>query len=237
MIYLNDDIEGLDLEHAFASVSPQRRDYALRYRFELDRRLSLAVYLLLCEGLKEEYGISELQEFVFGHHGKPALKNHPEIHFNLGATLNKLGRVNDAIEAYQRALELSPHYDEAHNNLGRIYLNKGELELAEIHFKDALQTNPRNYNAHNNYGIIFIRKKMHEEAEKHFQEAVEINPDYTEAYVNLGYLYSGAGRVEQARAAFNNALRVTPDFEPAIEGLQRLESIGSTPPMLLRPKE
>lgn len=83
MIYLNDDIEGLDLEHAFASVSPQRRDYALRYRFELDRRLSLAVYLLLCEGLKEEYGISELQEFVFGHHGKPALKNHPEIHFNL----------------------------------------------------------------------------------------------------------------------------------------------------------
>lgn len=163
--------------------------------------------------------------------------NDPEIHFNLGATLNKLGRVNDAIEAYQRALELSPHYDEAHNNLGRIYLNKGELELAETHFKDALQTNPRNYNAHNNYGIIFIRRKMYEEAEKHFLEAIGINPDYTEAYVNLGYLYTSTGRVEQARAAFNNALRVTPDFEPAIEGLQRLESIDSTPPMLLRPRE
>ena len=163
--------------------------------------------------------------------------NDPEIHFNLGATLNKLGRVNDAIEAYQHALELSPDYDEAHNNLGRILLNKGELELAETHFKDALKTNPRNYNAHNNYGIIFIRRKMPAEAEKHFLEAVAIDPDYIEAYVNLGYLYTSTGRVEQARAAFNNALRVDPDFQPAIEGLQRLESIGTTPPMLLRPRE
>ena len=163
--------------------------------------------------------------------------NDPEIHFNLGATLNKLGRVNDAIEAYQRALELSPDYDEAHNNLGRILLNKGELDLAETHFKDALKINPRNYNAHNNYGIIFIRRKMPAEAEKHFLEAVSIDPDYIEAYVNLGYLYTSADRMEQARAAFNNALRVDPDFQPAIEGLQRLESIGTTPPMLLRPRE
>ena len=121
--------------------------------------------------------------------------------------------------------------------MGRILLNKGELELAETHFKDALKTNPRNYNAHNNYGIIFIRRKMPAEAEKHFLEAVSIDPDYIEAYVNLGYLYTSTGRAEQARAAFNNALRVDPDFQPAIEGLQRLESIDSTPPMLLRPRE
>lgn len=163
--------------------------------------------------------------------------NDPEIHFNLGATLNKLGRMNDSIEAYQRALELSPDYDEAHNNLGRILMNKGELDLAETHFKDALKINPRNYNAHNNYGIIFIRRKMPAKAEKHFLEAVSIDPDYIEAYVNLGHLYTSTGRAEQARAAFNNALRVDPDFQPAIEGLQRLESIDTTPPMLLRPRE
>ena len=83
MIYLNDDIYALDLERALEAVSPQRRALALRYRFELDRRLSLAVYLLLCEGLKKEYGITEPPEFVFGPHGKPALKDHPGIHFNL----------------------------------------------------------------------------------------------------------------------------------------------------------
>ena len=83
MIYLNDDICGLDFDRALEAVSPQRRDLALRYRFELDRRLSLAVYLLLCEGLKKEYGITEPPVFVFGPHGKPMLKDYPGIHFNL----------------------------------------------------------------------------------------------------------------------------------------------------------
>ena len=83
MIYVNDDIEGLDLEKALEGVSPQRRDKALRFRFELDRRLSVAVYLLLCEGLEKEYGLTGLPEFVSGYHGKPALKDHPDIHFNL----------------------------------------------------------------------------------------------------------------------------------------------------------
>lgn len=83
MIYLNDHIEEIDVEQALSVVSEERRRYALRYRQECDRRLSLAVYLLLCEALQKEYGILEPPEFVFGPHGKPALKGYPDIHFNL----------------------------------------------------------------------------------------------------------------------------------------------------------
>lgn len=83
MIYLNDHIEELDMEEALQAVSPQRRRLALRYRQEHDRRLSLAVYLLLMEALEKEYGIRTPQELVFEPHGKPTLKDHPDIHFNL----------------------------------------------------------------------------------------------------------------------------------------------------------
>ena len=83
MIYLNDHIEKLDMEEALQAVSHQRRRLALRYRQEHDRRLSLAVYLLLMEALEKEYGVRTPQEFVFGPHGKPTLKDHPDIHFNL----------------------------------------------------------------------------------------------------------------------------------------------------------
>lgn len=83
MLYLNDHIEDINVADALKRVGAQRAAYALRYRQEHDRRLSLAVYLLLQEALKKEYGIREVPEFIYGPHGKPALKGHPEIHFNL----------------------------------------------------------------------------------------------------------------------------------------------------------
>ena len=73
----------MDIGLALEAVSPQRREYALRYRMESDRRLSLAVYLLLAEGLEKEYGITGPLTFGFGYHGKPFLPGHPDIHFNL----------------------------------------------------------------------------------------------------------------------------------------------------------
>ena len=83
MIYLNDHIDKLDISEALRQVSPQRAAYALRYRRELDQRLSLAVFLLLQQALREEYNLKEVPEFAFGPNGKPYLKEHPEIHFNL----------------------------------------------------------------------------------------------------------------------------------------------------------
>ena len=51
MIYLNEDIETLDVRTALAAVSEQRRQKVLQFRQIHDQRQSLAVYLLLCEAL------------------------------------------------------------------------------------------------------------------------------------------------------------------------------------------
>ena len=83
MIYLNDDIAGFDLETALPLLSPQRREQTLRFKFELGRKTCAMAYLLLCEGLRKEYGISELPVFGYGEHGKPYILGHPDIHFNL----------------------------------------------------------------------------------------------------------------------------------------------------------
>ena len=83
MIYVDEHIDRLDIQSALETVSEQRREHALRYKQERDRKLSLAVYLLLCKGLKEEYGITEPPVFEFGDHGKPILVDYPDIHFNM----------------------------------------------------------------------------------------------------------------------------------------------------------
>ena len=48
-----------------------RREQALAYKHEAGRRQSLLAYRLLCQGLREEYDITELPTFVYGEHGKP----------------------------------------------------------------------------------------------------------------------------------------------------------------------
>ena len=82
MIYLNDHTESIDIEDALSKVSAQRREQALKFVHESGRRLSLAVYLLLMEGLQKEYGIIEPPVFDYLEGGKPVIKGHPEIHFN-----------------------------------------------------------------------------------------------------------------------------------------------------------
>ncbi len=82
MIYLNDHTELLDIEDALSKVSSQRREQALKFSHESGRRLSLAAYLLLMEGLQKEYGIAEPPVFEYLEGGKPVIKGHPEIHFN-----------------------------------------------------------------------------------------------------------------------------------------------------------
>ena len=83
MIYINDQTGQMDLDGALAAVSRQRRDHAMRYRSVHDRRLSVAAYQLLQQGLSAEYGITEPPSFGFGPHGKPVFEAYPHIHFSL----------------------------------------------------------------------------------------------------------------------------------------------------------
>ena len=83
MLYVNDHLQDFDLALALQQLSGQRREQALKYRYEMGQRTCAAAYLLLCRGLREEYGITELPIFEYGEHGKPTILGHPEIHFNL----------------------------------------------------------------------------------------------------------------------------------------------------------
>ena len=58
-----------------------RRKQALAYKHDAGRRQCLLAYRLLCQGLREKYGITILPTFRYGEHGKPYLERGP--HFSL----------------------------------------------------------------------------------------------------------------------------------------------------------
>lgn len=83
MIYIDDNINGFDLQQALQEVTPQRREQALRYRNERDQRLCVAAYRLLQQALLQEYGINGQPELIYDQNGKPSLADCPDIHISL----------------------------------------------------------------------------------------------------------------------------------------------------------
>ena len=68
-VSINDKIEEFNLEEALPLLSVQRREQCLKFKHELGRKQCAAAYLLLCQGLREEYGITEPPIFDYGEHG------------------------------------------------------------------------------------------------------------------------------------------------------------------------
>jgi len=74
---------GFDLDRALCEISEQRRQQALRFKYEQGVRCCVLAYRLLQQGLQREYGITEPPVFTYGPHGKPSIEGHPEIFFNM----------------------------------------------------------------------------------------------------------------------------------------------------------
>lgn len=60
----------------------------------------------------------------------------------LGRVLHRVGRHDEAIEAYSRALAIEPRSFEAHNDLGVLLAQRGDLVVAARHFEAAASIRP-----------------------------------------------------------------------------------------------
>jgi len=80
----NDDF----LKQVMPLLTEERLAKVTRIRDRQGKLLSAAVYLLLRFALRDEFGIAEAVEFIYGEKGKPELRDHPEIRFNLSHCRN-----------------------------------------------------------------------------------------------------------------------------------------------------
>ena len=86
ILCLNDHVEELseqDTERLIASLPEWRREVALRYKHLQGRRECALGYIELLRGLRLRFGIKGLPIFDYNEHGKPFLKEHPDVHFSI----------------------------------------------------------------------------------------------------------------------------------------------------------
>jgi Flp pilus assembly protein TadD len=127
---------------------------------------------------------------------------------SLGVALSHLGRLDEAIQEYRKAAELSPDFPDTHANLGAALLNKGMLEDAVRALERAVALDEGFAGAHTNLGAALAQLDRIDRALPHMRRAVELAPDDANANRNLALALFDSGRKQEAMAVANRALKL-----------------------------
>ncbi|MEJ2515079.1 MAG: tetratricopeptide repeat protein [Gammaproteobacteria bacterium] len=156
-----------------------------------------------------------------------AIEPQPAIYNDLGFVLERQGLIEDAAEAYRKALELDPESASAHYNLGASLARSGEYAEAEIHLRAALEQNP-NTQTYTGLGIVQWQQGRADDAILSLEAAINADPKNAAAYDNLGSIYIQQGRLEDAESVYRLLVRNQPSPAAHEELAQVLLRLGRT---------
>ena len=102
-------------------------------------------------------------------------------HNNLASILLKQERVDEAIEHFNKALELEPGNAMAENNLGLTLVKLGRVDEAEPHYRRAVELDPAYFKAYENLGAVYLKTRRLDAAIATLKTAIELQPSEAKA--------------------------------------------------------
>ena len=139
-----------------------------------------------------------------------------------GIILERRGRIERAIESYERAAALNPNLVDARINLGTLWLKKGDFARARGEWERACRMNPSNVRALLNMGALELRDGNHVSAQRLFEKTLELSPDNARVWNNVGVLHVRRGQTREAVEAFEKAVELDPSSKDARGNLEAI---------------
>jgi tetratricopeptide (TPR) repeat protein len=95
------------------------------------------------------------------------------------------GKFDQAVEFYERALQLAPRDAVYRNDLARVYFDAGRYEEAIRDLQLSLEIDPKFPATHYNLGLAYLKLGEKNKAEEHFETALFLNPKCVECAQQL----------------------------------------------------
>lgn len=134
----------------------------------------------------------------------PALKS-------LGEVYVKLKQLPDAVNQYQKAVELNPRDISARDRLAELYSWAGDYDKSIVTYRDSLALDPGNISLKTGLAKVLRWSHRYSEAEKLYIETLNEDPTHHEALKGLAKTYAMMGELNGAIDILDKAIKLYPD--------------------------
>jgi Flp pilus assembly protein TadD len=145
-----------------------------------------------------------------------------DAYFALGEAYRKAGQVEEAIRAYQQAIDRAADDPRSYAAVSTLLLNRGEPAKAISLLEPALSRLPDETSLLNSLSVLYARMQRFDDALRLLARATRVNPDEPLSWLNLGVSLEAKGDRKGAEAAYRRALVLQPDLARAREYLNRV---------------
>jgi tetratricopeptide (TPR) repeat protein len=132
---------------------------------------------------------------------------------------------SQAIDAYDRCVDVDPHNADALLNCGTNYYEDGNFEKAANYFRQAIVAQPKNALAHFNLGSLLEEMGELEEARRCLRQAVLLDPRNCDAHYNLAFVCEKLQAFPEANEHWQKYIKLDPISPWATYARQRMAAV------------
>lgn len=138
------------------------------------------------------------------------LPNDANAHYLAGNAFWRDGSLDQAVQEFERAIEINPDYNDALVQLGYVLCEHDNPEAALGPFQQALQLDPTQADVYFQIGEIYLGDQQWDKAGSMYRETLRIAPDAVRAYRQLGWIASRQDRQGDAVRYYEQGLDIDP---------------------------
>ncbi|MGH9528513.1 MAG: tetratricopeptide repeat protein [Terriglobales bacterium] len=148
--------------------------------------------------------------------------DNPDVQFEFGMMALHMSLPQDAIKAFQRALQLRENDPTAIYNLGRAYGDLARFDDARLQFAHYIKLRPDDPSGYCALGMTLAALERLEEARVQFERSIAVAPAQTEAYFRLGLLELELKDYDSASKNLHQVLDREPKHSGALTALGKI---------------
>ena len=147
---------------------------------------------------------------------------------NIGVYLIGQGKYKEAMDAFNKSIELNQNLVPALFNRGRLYGNLGQYGKAIEDFNKVIELNPNDSDAYRYRGAAYSVIGQHKEAIEDLNKAIELNPNDVRAYLARALVYYNLKEFEKTINDCDKVIEIaSPGSEICNEAIAYRESAAA----------
>ncbi len=139
------------------------------------------------------------------------VRDHPgfaDVRYRYGVLLRAEGRLVEALEQFDAALEINPTYTKAIIKKGLTLQDLGRIDQAIETLATALELHPKYVDLHYRLGLLYTEGRLFEQAVQHLEATSREGPDNRTIRANLALALQNMGLMDRAAATWRSLARI-----------------------------